>query len=50
MDYSKRNLTGDRYILTAVDVFSRKLAVEAIPNKQLSTVLEAFQKIVRRLG
>ena len=50
IDYSKRNLTGDRYILTAVDVFSRKLAVEAIPNKQPSTVLEAFQKIVRRLG
>ena len=50
IDYSKRNLTGDRYILTAVDVFSRKLAVEAIPNKQPSPVLEAFQKIVRRLG
>ena len=50
IDYSKRNLTGDRYILTAVDVFSRKPAVEAIPNKQPSTVLEAFQKIVRRRG
>ena len=29
IDYSKRNLTGDRFILVAVDVFTRKLAVEA---------------------
>ena len=50
IDYSKRNLTGNRYILTVVDVFSRKLTVEAIPKKQPSTVLDAFQKIVRRRG
>ena len=47
IDYSKKSLTGNRFILTVVDDFSRRLPAEAIPNKQPTTVLDAFKKLAR---
>ena len=38
-----------RYLLIAVDSFTRLIDCEAIPNKETSTVLEAFKKIHKRL-
>lgn len=41
---------GYRYILIAIDVFSKMAYAEPLRNKQADTVVEAMEKIINRVG
>ena len=53
IDYSKRTgplQGGHRFILTVVDVFSRRLWVEPLGSKQPAEVVKALERILRSSG
>ena len=50
IDYSKRTAEGHRFILTVVDVFSRRLWVEPLASKQPAEVVKALERILRSSG
>eukprot|EP00732_Lithocolla_globosa_P001930 Lithocolla_globosa_v1_NODE_1114_length_2859_cov_12.203281.p1 type:complete len:289 gc:universal NODE_1114_length_2859_cov_12.203281:1439-2305(+) len=39
-----------KWLLVVVDVFSRKLYAEAMPNKEVITVVAAFKDVIKRMG
>ena len=47
--YKKSNY-GNSYILIVLDFFSKMAWLESIKNKKATTVLEAFQRILKRTG
>jgi len=50
IDLLERTQRGEGYALVAVDVYSRKVAAAAMPNKTPGAALEAFGRVARKLG
>lgn len=49
-DIQTKAINGYNYILTAIDLFSKKAYAEALKNKEGQTVLEGFKKILKKIG
>ncbi|GFV05404.1 putative uncharacterized transposon-derived protein F54H12.3 [Trichonephila clavipes] len=47
--FSRQN-KGIKFLLTSIDVFSKKAYVQALKNKSANVVLEAFQKLLKQIG
>ncbi|GFT64538.1 putative uncharacterized transposon-derived protein F54H12.3 [Trichonephila clavipes] len=47
--FSRQN-KGIKFLLTSIDVFSKKAYAQALKNKSANVVLEAFQKLLKQIG